>query len=109
MGDVADAPPPEASPVLTPLPPPPQFAEIMMKIEEYISKQAKASEGTFSLPPASSQPALPQPGPSALLCVHPSQPLPEPPSPLPSPPSPCSREPARHRPALLHFSVLSAY
>lgn len=27
---------------------PAQFAEIMMKIEEYISKQAKASEGAFS-------------------------------------------------------------
>lgn len=27
---------------------PRQFAEIMMKIEEYISKQAKASEGTSS-------------------------------------------------------------
>lgn len=29
---------------------PTQFAEIMMKIEEYISKQAKASEGAFSPP-----------------------------------------------------------
>lgn len=27
-----------------------QFAEIMMKIEEYISKQAKASEGASSPP-----------------------------------------------------------
>ncbi|XP_019481279.1 PREDICTED: U4/U6 small nuclear ribonucleoprotein Prp31 [Hipposideros armiger] len=34
------------------------FAEIMMKIEEYISKQAKASEGTFSLPTRPHPPRL---------------------------------------------------
>lgn len=41
---------------------PEQFAEIMMKIEEYISKQAKASEGTSRLPLPLAHPA---PG---LLC-----------------------------------------
>lgn len=44
---------------------PEQFAEIMMKIEEYISKQAKASEGTSPLPLP-----LAHPAPGLFRCLQ---------------------------------------
>lgn len=82
-----------------------------MKIEEYISKQAKASEGTLRLPSASSRPVPHRPVParplgsfSAFAALKagrpPYRPVPEPSSPA-SQPSPLLSE------KMLRFTALA--